>query len=64
MANQPAKNSTAIYLRLPQTVKDAIQVEVNRLNADNSGANANITSWIKAAINDKLKADKKKSSKK
>lgn len=59
MPNQPAAGLATIYLRLPQEIKDAIQVEVDRLNADNPGASYSMSSWIRAAIDAKLKPAKK-----
>lgn len=56
MPNQPAKDSAAIYLRVPQKVKDNIQTEVDRINTKTSGANATISSWIRAAIEAQLKS--------
>jgi len=63
MANQPAADSKAIYIRVHESIKQSIQDDVDRINADTPGANANITSWIKAAIDEKLKKINKKSSK-
>ena len=55
MANQPAKDSVGIYIRVHESVKAAIQAEVDRTNADIPGANVSISSWIRAAINEQLK---------
>ena len=60
MANQPAKDSVGIYIRVHESVKAAIQAEVDRTNADIPGANASISSWIRAAINEQLKKARKK----
>ncbi len=60
MANQPAKNSVGIYIRVHESVKTAIQTEVDRTNADIPGANASISSWIRAAIDEQLKKASKK----
>ena len=54
MANQPAKDSKGIYIRVHESVKAAIQAEVDRTNADIPGANASISSWIRAAIDAEL----------
>ena len=59
MANQPAKDSKGIYIRVHESVKAAIQAEVDRTNADIPGANASISSWIRAAIDEQLKKDQK-----
>lgn len=60
MANQPAKDSKGIYIRVHESVKAAIQAEVDRTNADIPGANASISSWIRAAIDEQLKKASKK----
>ena len=60
MANQPAKDSVGIYIRVHESVKAAIQAEVDRTNADIPGANASISSWIRAAIDEQLKKASKK----
>ena len=53
-----AKKDTAIYLRLPQTMKDAIQAEADRLNAENPGASYSVSSWIRSAIEKQLSKQK------
>jgi hypothetical protein len=60
MANQPAKDSKGIYIRVHESIKAAIQAEVDRTNADIPGANASISSWIRAAIDEQLKKASKK----
>ena len=60
MANQPAKDSKGIYIRVHESVKAAIQAEVDRTNADIPGANVSISSWIRAAIDEQLKKASKK----
>jgi hypothetical protein len=60
MANQPAKDSKGIYIRVHESVKAAIQAEVDRTNAEIPGANASISSWIRAAIDEQLKKARKK----
>lgn len=60
MANQPAKDSKGIYIRVHESVKAAIQAEVDRTNAEIPGANASISSWIRAAIDEQLKKASKK----
>ena len=60
MANQPAKDSKGIYIRVHESVKAAIQADVDRTNADIPGANASISSWIRAAIDEQLKKASKK----
>ena len=60
MANQPAKDSVGIYIRVHESIKAAIQAEVNRTNAEIPGADMTMSSWIRAAINEQLtKASKK-----
>jgi len=60
MPNQPAADSKGIYIRVHEDIKAAIQDDVNRLNAINPGAGYTISSWIRVAIEDKLKIIKKK----
>ena len=60
MANQPARDSKGIYIRVHESVKAAIQAEVDRTNAEIPGANASISSWIRAAIDEQLKKASKK----
>ena len=59
MPNQPAKNTRGIYIRVHDTVKAAVQADIDRLNAANPGAEYTISSWIRAAIDAQLKAAKK-----
>jgi len=56
MPNQPAKDSTGIYIRMPQKLKAAIQEDVTRINAAVPGANMTISSWVRAAIDAKIDA--------
>ena len=55
MANQPAKDSKGIYIRVHKDIKAAIQAEVDRINAEVPGANASMSSWIRTAIAAQLK---------
>ena len=57
MANQPAKDSKGIYIRVHESIKAAIQAEVDRINAEVPSANVSISSWIRAAIEAQLKKD-------
>lgn len=59
MANQPAKDSVGIYIRVHESVKAAIQAEVDRTNAEIPGAEMTMSSWIRAAIDAQLKKDQK-----
>lgn len=54
MANQPAKDSKGIYIRVHESIKAAIQTEVDRINSEVPGANMSISSWIRAAIEAEL----------
>ncbi len=60
MANQPAKDSKGIYIRVHESVKAAIQAEVDRTNTEIPGANMTISGWVRAAIDAQLKKAKKK----
>jgi len=59
MANQPAADGAAVYLRLPAATKQAIQTEVDRLNSERPGAGYTLSSWIRAAIDAELAKSKK-----
>jgi hypothetical protein len=59
MANQPAKDSVGIYIRVHESIKAAIQAEVDRINAEVPGANMSMSSWIRTAIDAQLKKDQK-----
>ena len=50
MPNQPAADSRGIYIRVHKSIKQTIQDEVDRLNADNPGARYTIASWIRGSI--------------
>lgn len=54
MANQPAKDSKGIYIRVHESIKAAIQAEVDRINSEVPSANVSISSWIRAAIDAEL----------
>jgi hypothetical protein len=58
MANQPAKDSKGIYIRVHESIKAAIQAEVERINSEVPGANVSVSSWIRAAIDAQLKKTK------
>lgn len=60
MPNQPAKDSKGIYIRVHDSIKAAIQEDIDRLNTENPGAGYTISSWIRGAIEEKLKTAKKK----
>ena len=60
MANQPAKDSIGIYIRVHKDIKAAIQAEVERINSEVPGANVSVSSWIRAAITEQLKKARKK----
>ena len=64
MPNQPDKTKPAIYLRITQETKKAIQDDVDRLNTDNPGAGYTISSWIRGAIDARLDNVNKKINKK
>jgi hypothetical protein len=59
MANQPAKDSVGIYIRVHESIKAAIQAEVDRINTEVPGANMSMSSWIRTAIDAQLKKDQK-----
>lgn len=63
MPNQPAKDSTGIYIRVHESIKAAIQADVDRINTEVPGANMSISGWIRAAIDTRLMANKKKQAK-
>jgi len=58
MPNQPARDMVGIYIRVHESVKAAIQADVARINAEMPGANMTISSWIRAAIESRLKKNK------
>jgi len=60
MANQPARDSKGIYIRVHESIKAAIQAEVDRINTEVPSANVTISSWIRAAIDAQLEKSKKK----
>jgi hypothetical protein len=59
MPNQPAKDSVGIYIRVHESIKAAIQADVDRINAEIPGANMSISGWIRAAIEARLVETKK-----
>lgn len=60
MPNQPAKDSVGIYIRVHESVKAAIQAEVDRTNAEIPGADMTMSSWIRGAIEKRLEKSKQK----
>lgn len=59
MSNQADKSSTAIYIRMPSSLKKEIEKAVDYLNEIQPGANYTISSWVRAAIDDRLQRSKK-----
>jgi len=64
MPNQPAKDGATILIRLPRVMKEAVQSQVERLNAANPGAGYTVSSWVRGLIETDLARSKKGNKKK
>lgn len=64
MPNQPAKDGATILIRLPRATKEAVQAQVERLNAANPGADYTVSSWVRGLIETELAKAKKAAKKK
>jgi len=62
MPNQPAADSTPIFIRVPKKLKAQIQADIDRINSIVPGANVTLSSWIRAAIDAQLKGNHGKTS--
>lgn len=63
MPNQPAKDTTGIFVRVRNDTKVAIQADVDRLNEINPKANITLSSWIRDAIDRELVRSKRQAKK-
>ena len=59
MPNQPAKDGATILIRLPMTMKEDVQAQVERLNTANPGADYTVSSWVRGLIEMELAKAKK-----